>query len=260
MKRNLRVSIATMAVALAVVLAPFASKLVAQATVTSTTLSAAVSATATRIAVASATGFSAGRIVVVDKEAMGVSTVSGTNITVSRGTQGTAAAAHASGTVAYVGPPNYFSQSDPAGPCVATAEVALPRIVLGSGNIYDCKSSEWVVYRRAGIRAVSSGRNDGGTTYTAAGALTIQPGVSFIGSGGALAMTLANPTKEQNGMIMMIIASTAQAHTVTYTAGFGGGTTARDVGTFGGAINDALIIVAFNEVWWVISTRNVTLA
>jgi hypothetical protein len=229
-----------------------------QATMTATTFSAAVSATTKAFTVTSATGFAVGSVAFADTEAMQITAVSGTTITVIRGYAGTAAAAHASGAVVWVGLPSYYSGKEPAGVCTSTSEVALPRIVLNSGNIYDCKNSTWVRwalsgYPQFGVALLSN------NTYTASGAITIQPGVHFI-NGTTLAMTLANPTTAQNGMILIIVSTNASAHTLTYTAGFDGGTTARDVATFGGAIGDNIVIFANNGVWWVISTRNVTLA
>jgi hypothetical protein len=61
-------------------------------------------------------------------------------------------------------------------------------------------------------------------------------------------------------MVMIIMATNASAHTVTYTAGFNGGTTARDVATFAAAIGNNLVIIAFNGVWWLVSQIGITLA
>lgn len=74
----------------------------------------------------------------------------------------------------------------------------------------------------------------------------------------AAALTLAVPYAD--GCELTIISETAAAHTVTHTPGFGGGTTSRDVATFGGAISDNIVLVSRNGVWWVKSTRNVTIA
>lgn len=235
----------------------FSTPAVAQTTLNSTTLSAALPATGNQIALTSATNVAVKDIVFIDREAMQVNTITPT-VTVTRGVQGTAARAHVSGSVVWTGAPQRFSLSEVVGACTASAEQFLPRIVLPSGNTSMCSNGEWVRYRSDGYRDFSFGRTDGGTTYTVLGAITVQPGVSFI-NGTTLAMTLVNPTIEQNGMVMIISATNASAHTVTYTAGFNGGTTARDVGTFGGAIGDNLVIVAYNGVWWVISSRNVTL-
>lgn len=230
-----------------------------QASVTQTTLSAAVTNTTRVVRVASATGFAVGNFVYIDREAATVTAVAGTNVTLNRGTFGTAAAAHASGSVVFTGPPNYLSSAEPAGACTSTSEVALPRIVPAPGKIFDCKNSRWTLWQDSGFPTFGVALLSG-NSYTASGAVTVQPGVHLIAVAGVGAMTIVDPTLAQNGMILIIEASTANAHTLTYTAGFNGGTTARDVATFGGAIGDNIVIFANNGVWWVISTRNVTLA
>lgn len=243
----------------------------AQTTVNSTTTSAAIDAKQQVIPLTSVstitTGSRAGLgdFLVIDRETMQVNAVDTVALTatVRRGVNSTAAA-HVSGAVVWSGPQQRFYYNQVVGACTATAEQYLPHIVIAGGNsslggdVYDCKNGEWVWLRDSGYRVWYPGRTDGGTTYTASGAITIQPGVSFI-NGSTLAMTLANPTTDQNGLIMVILATNGSAHTVTYTAGFGGGTTARDVATFGGAVNDGFTIIAFNGIWWVINTRNVTL-
>lgn len=92
------------------------------------------------------------------------------------------------------------------------------------------------------------------------GAITIGQGTVFITKATAAAITIANPPTGVDGARLKIISTTAAAHTVTYTAGFGGGTTARDVATFGGAINDGFEIVAYQGLWYAANTRNVTIA
>lgn len=238
-----------------------ATRVFAQATINTTTLSAAVTATAISFRLASVSTVAVGQVIYVDREAMRVNTVNSTTavVTVTRGFSSTNAVAHASGAVAYTGPANYFSATDVSGPCTATNEVALPHINMPDGNVFQCSNSLWTEWAHNGYARFAPTVRLSAQTYTVLGAITIQPGVQYIGSSGALAMTLANPSTAQNGMVMILIASTAQAHTVTYTAGFGGGTTARDVATFGGAINDEMVIYADSGVWWVISTRNVTL-
>ena len=77
----------------------------AQATLASTTLSAAVtSVSATTVSVTSATGFSAGRMLFVDKEAMAITAVNGTVISVQRGAYSTKGATHTTLSTVYVGP------------------------------------------------------------------------------------------------------------------------------------------------------------
>lgn len=93
-------------------------------------------------------------------------------------------------------------------------------------------------------------------------AITNKNGVVFITKASAATdITLASPTSgTDDGKQLWIISKTAAAHVITCTAGFGGGTTSRDVATFGGAINDGMLIVAEGGVWWVVETRNVTIA
>lgn len=97
--------------------------------------------------------------------------------------------------------------------------------------------------------------------YTANGALTIQTGTHLLTKAGVLAATLAAPSTAQNGTRMRIMSTTAQAHTVTQTTpGFNNGSTASDVATFGGAIGDNFTIEAYNGIWLVDKTTNVTIA
>lgn len=244
-----------------------AAPALAQTSLTTTTTSAAISSkTAQVIALTSAASINAKDILVIDNEAMEVQSCNTTNNTclVTRGRNATYGQTHAITSVVYAAPPKGIYKDYVVGTCTSTQETYLPHIVLPDGNapyngiaIFDCLNSEWVRFSDRGRRVTDLGRTDGGTTYTSLGAITVQPGLSFI-NGTTLAMTLANPTVQQNGMIMVIIATNASAHTVTYTAGFDGGTTARDVATYGGAVGDNMVIMAFNGVWWVLSTRNVT--
>jgi len=231
----------------------------AQTTVNTTTLSAAVTKSQTQVTVASATNVAVGNILYVDREAMKVVTLSGTNATVRRGQEGTAAVAHASGAVVYTAAPQYFYATEVSGTCTSTDEIALPHISVATGNIYTCTSGGWTVTRRGGISATSRSRlGNGGTDYTAAGAITIEPGTVWI-NGTTLAMTIANPTTDQNGLEMCIMAANSSAHTLTYTAGFNGGTTARDVATWTAGIGNGMCIIARNGVWYTTLLLNVAL-
>lgn len=93
---------------------------------------------------------------------------------------------------------------------------------------------------------------------SADGAITLANGTVIVTKAGVAAMTIDNPPAE--GVHNLKIVSTgAHAHTLTYTAGFGAGTTSRDVATWGGAINDGCELIGYGGVWYVLSTRNVTL-
>lgn len=228
----------------------------AQTTLTSTTLAAALTANGRTLVLTSATGIAARDEIYVDGEAILIQALSSTTATVVRGREGTQAVSHPSGAVVWAmggstttGAGRSYN-TEVHGSCTATNELYLPHITLPSGNMYDCLDSEWVRYRQFGLREAFGGRSDGSTTYTVSGAITVKPGVVLLGCTGACAMTLANPTTEQNGMMMLIIASTAQAHTVTNTTGFDGGTTTRDLATYGGAVGDFMQLIAVNGVWY----------
>lgn len=96
---------------------------------------------------------------------------------------------------------------------------------------------------------------------TATGAITISAGVVFLTKAGVAVMTIAAPAVGMDGAMLVIVSSTAQAHTVTFaTTGFNGGGAGSDVATFGGAIGDSMIIVAYDGDWLVVGNENVTLA
>jgi len=251
--------------------------LFAQASISSTTLGTALAkpsqgSPATTVTLASGSGVAVGQGVVIDGEYMTIqsATASTTRWNVVRGQSGTVANAHASGAVVWFAAANYFQfgTRGPTGPCVSTDEVALPRFVIGAqgASLYNCvavstlaasTASTWTRYTDNGLPAYQPTKYTG-WVYDTLGAITIQPGVQFIGSSGALAMTLAAPSKYMDGLVMVLQASTAQAHTVTYTAGFYGTTTSSDVATFGGAIGDNFVVYASNGVWRIQSLKGVT--
>jgi hypothetical protein len=103
------------------------------------------------------------------------------------------------------------------------------------------------------------------TVLSANGALTIPNqgrAVFVITKGTAAALTVAAPTATtHDGVEMVVVSSTAAAHTLTATTiGFNAGNTATDVGTFGGAIGDGIAFVAYQGEWLVLNNINVTLA
>lgn len=249
----------------------------AAVTITPTTLTAAVSLTDNSILVTSVTTppFVRGNVVVIDGEAMWVqSKWDGTSLTVpvTRGMLGTRTATHGNSALVFCCLPQLVTSFPPAvgSTVTGTNEPALPRIVIDFANgvrFYDALGASsttqtWQLVSTNGVptsgppQALAA---HSPTIYTASGAITPQPGSVGI-NGSTLAMTIVDPTRAQDGMRMTIYSVNASAHTLTYTAGFNGGTTARDVATFGGAIADNLIIFANAGVWWVESTRNVTIA
>lgn len=97
----------------------------------------------------------------------------------------------------------------------------------------------------------------------ASGAISIKSGVVLLTKAdGAVAATLAAPTPTtDDGKILYIVSTTAQAHTVTATTiGFNAGDAAKDVATLGGAIGDGLVVVAYQGEWYVLVNTNATIA
>lgn len=189
---------------------------------TTTTLSSALASGGKSIVVASATGFAAGNLIRIDNEIMRVSKayVSGTNVDLDgRGLDGTAQVAHPASTNVITGLATDFPTPAPGGP------------VTG----YPSQPAVDVAY------------------YSAAGAIALPTAgrwmLAVINGTGALAMTLASPTREMDGSILLITNGGKAAHTVTLTAGFGANTTSSDVLTFHASQSQGVIAIAANGVW-----------
>lgn len=186
-----------------------------------TTLAAAVGITDNVIVVASATSLTAGRIIKIDGEYLKINQAytSGTTVGVTRGQEGSVTAAHQSGA-------NVMTAlaSD-----LAAAPASVNESVLNAGQM-----------------SVTT------TSYSAAGAIAFglsQWTVAIINGTAALAMTIANPTKDQDGCYLHIVANGKAAHTVTYTAGLGNGGANFDVGTFSATLAMSSLLVACNGFW-----------
>ena len=95
---------------------------------------------------------------------------------------------------------------------------------------------------------------------SATGAIGIKMGTAVITKSSAPAvMTLALPTATtDDGKILRIYAIGAQAHTVTTPAH--GINANKNVTTFGGALGDCIVLLAYQAVWYVVSTVNQTLS
>lgn len=280
MTRFLRSALVVALLAGAFTVAQPALRLFAQTALFTTSLSTALSAPAqgapaTAIVLTSGTNVAIGQGLFVDAEYMTIQSAgtSSTRWNVSRGQGGTQASSHAATAPVFFGNPNLFYNSNGIGPCTSTLTTATPRINVSNASIFLCPAvstltgstaATWARMTEDGLPAYVPTRYTG-WTYATAGAVTIQPGVQFIGSAGALSMTLAAPSAYMDGMVMILQASTAQAHTLTYTAGFYGTTTSSDVATFGGAIGDNIVIyvtggAAGSPVWRIQSFKGITVA
>lgn len=189
---------------------------------TSTTLSAAATNKDKSILVASATGFAAGSYVLIGRELCRVSKeyVSGTTIPLDqRGLDG-AQVAHVTSELVTVGLASDFPAPVPGG---------------AGGNVYPAAPGMDIAY------------------YSAAGAITLPSGgrnmMAVILGTGALAMTLASPTREMEGCQLIVTNTGKAAHTVTLTAGFGANTTNSDVVTFNAGQSGGFLAVAAGGVW-----------
>lgn len=90
------------------------------------------------------------------------------------------------------------------------------------------------------------------------GAITIPCGVVELTKAGASAITLAVP--DANGLLLAVTSKTAQAHTLTVASGLHGLGTGEDVGTFGGAIDDCVMLMSVGGYWVQVANVNVTFA
>lgn len=92
-------------------------------------------------------------------------------------------------------------------------------------------------------------------SYAVNGAISI-PVVDqtiYFTKAGVLAMTLADPAADQTNTVKFV-SLTANAHTITYSTGFYGGT--GTVATFPGTIGGVFTIVARNGVWNAVATAD----
>lgn len=129
----------------------------AQATLRSTTFSAAVGNDDETVGVASATGIEVGHLLFVrgGREIMEVRKIASTTLTVRRGQRGTPRAPYNNGDTIYVDKPEYFDITPFAehGGCTAATEVVLPAVNVRTGDIQDCLNGVWVRITRAIVQA-----------------------------------------------------------------------------------------------------------
>ena len=199
---------------------------------TTTTISSAVAVADNTIKVTSATGFAAGSYLRLDNEVLRIQSgyVSGTAIPVLRGLEGSVTAAHPATANVTVGLASDFAQAAAGIPVSVTYPAARARTL---------------------------------TSYGAAGAIALpSPGsdaVAVLNGTNALAMTLSNPTKDQDGDVLFIVGNGKAAHTVTYAAGFGNGGASYDVATFTTGAQNGIEAIAANGIWVMLSSMTGTL-
>lgn len=197
---------------------------------TLTTLSAAVGVNDTSILIASLTGVSVGSLIGIDNEVLRVGSplpaAATTPVPVFRGQEGSAQAAHPVSAQVRIG---------------ATATALLP--------------ADWTQPQpgAAPTAAVLAQYSRDRKSYSAAGAITLPviggDMVAVINGTSALAMTIANPSTEQDGSRLTIVGNGKAAHTVTYTAGLGNVGAAADVITFKADQSQAIDLIACGGFW-----------
>jgi hypothetical protein len=100
--------------------------------------------------------------------------------------------------------------------------------------------------------------------YSSDTAITQKDGLVVINKGSAAALTIAAPTAgaaNDDGKELWILSTTAFAHTVTNTSpGFNNGGAGSDVGTMTAAVGNWIHLIAYNGVWYVLGSLNVTFA
>lgn len=189
---------------------------------TTTTLSAAVSATDTVITIGSATSIAVGRYLLVDQEMMrvGQGWVSGTNIPVLRGQDGTVTIAHK--ITANV---THGTAADFAVPTPVTTVTYPP-----SGRARQLIS----------ITAATS-------------TLVLPPGGAdldvVLNGTAAITLTIPVPTKDMDGSRLTIMSNGVAQHLLTFTGGLSGAGANYDVITINSTAPAAFGFVACNALW-----------
>ena len=197
---------------------------------TLTTLSGPVGINDTTISVAAITGISVGSLIGIDNEVMKVvspipSAATGP-VNVLRGQEGTAQVAHVSGAQVRIG----ATQTN-----LAAADWTQPLAGAASPAAVPAQ------YYRDRI------------SYSAAGAITLPriggDMVAVLNGTTILAMTLANPSTEQDGSLLFVVGNGKAAHTVTYAAGLGNVGATADVITFKADQAQGVALMAVGGFW-----------
>lgn len=197
---------------------------------TLTTLSAACAASDTTVLLASLSGVSVGSLIGIDNEIMKVvaplPSAATVPVFVLRGQDGSPQVAHPISAQVKIGATQTnlvtadWTQAAAGAPSVAPFPAAFPRQFA---------------------------------SYSASGAITLPnigcDMVAVLNGTGALAMTLANPTTEQDGSRLIVAGNGKAAHTVTYAAGLGNVGATADVITFAAAQAQSIELFAVGGFW-----------
>jgi hypothetical protein len=194
---------------------------------TTTSLAAAFAANSQILTATSATGATVGGFAKVDGEYMVITEITGTQIKVrSRGDNGTAVVAH------NVLAPLVFGLTSDL-PSLGASEITLPVFAdydlatVGADGAIACPDRETVFVVTKGSALASS--------------------------------TLANPSKAQNGLRVIITSGSAFAHVVTLANGNDGTTGNHTTLTFAAFKGAGVTLIAVNAEWNVVSNVAVTI-
>jgi hypothetical protein len=189
-----------------------------------TTLAAACTATDKQITVASATSLAAGLSLLVDAEFMLITkayVVGSVTVPVLRAQEGTYQYAHAnSAKVSTFLLPSDLATPDPQ------LDVNSP--YAGRGRYVTSISASAAWLPRAGN----------------------QDELVYLNGTSVIALTLTNPTMDQNGKVVTFAGNGIAAHTITYTTtGFGNVGSTADVITFGSTQMQTFVMIAVGGFW-----------
>lgn len=256
----------------------------AQTVLPNTTLCGAVtSTTVTNVCLTSTTGVVNQTGIFVDQEYMTVNlsnnqTLAASNaiVPVTRGNRaaGSGPALHANAAIAWIaltpgqsivpGANGFSFGTTPmdVGPCTRANITYLPHIFPNLGVARDCNQNTtttagvWVNYN------VNSSFRPSSTPVvplTTNGAIVPTSGVYNITKAGVLADTLAAPTAGiQDGAIIVLTSSTANAHTLTATGLLQTGTASVNLATFAAQAGAGLTLMAYNGKWIVLASVGIT--
>jgi hypothetical protein len=96
-------------------------------------------------------------------------------------------------------------------------------------------------------------------TYGISGALTVGAGLHRLAKAGVAAMTLRAPRADEEGLTMLLVATSAYAHTVTLDSGVFNNFSNEKVLVFANAIGNCIELQAVQGYWCVTLNKNVTL-
>ena len=97
------------------------------------------------------------------------------------------------------------------------------------------------------------------TLYPASGAISVASQTALLTKAGVDAMTLAAPVATtQDGMVITITSTTANAHTVTATGLLKTGSASVNLATFAAFAGAGFTVMAYQGLWYVIASTGIT--